>query len=295
MSAMPGKFFQSHQISALGTPGIPPTAVTQRPCYLYDYTIVSAMFQSIYNDRVYYGQRQYLTVSGRVEYFLRNQSNEPVNCEAYIWQVKKPVPFQMAYMAIPGSVTSPVYTGNLLNVLGAAASEDLQNYNNPNGLNAALDAGDLELSMLPTFGEYIDYKRYRFRLKPGHIKKFHVMSRRVELASNDLYSPLNSTTVKPWTDQTYWAQAFVPGAKGILFRILGSLGRPAANAYGDNAYSQYTAPAVNLLSKHTYYAYRNYSQATNPIFAADFGTQVPVGTTKIMVDGGSVAADLTNA
>lgn len=236
----------------------------------------------MFGSRNLYTQRNYVTISGSIEYTLRCMSNEAVQCEAYVWEIRKPVPLDM--VAIPGTASFPVITGNLLNLLGQSMAQDLQTDNaNGDASNDSMSTFDVSLPMLPLFNEYVKTKKYVFRLHPGKFKHFRVSASRLILSTADLYENINADT--PYTDSTKWASAFVPGARGMLFRIAGSIGKPSATATpNENSLSQFTLPEVNLLSKSTYYVYPGNKQFTNPIFKTDFGSQAPAGNTVIVND-----------
>lgn len=292
----PCRWFQPHKIADVGTPAAAPTSLTQIPFYLFDYPTTAAIFNSVFTNNEETTQRQYLTVSGFVEYTLRNQSSEDVLYEVYIWKIRKPVPRIM--MGIPGTTTNPVPTGNLLNLLGQSIAIDLdQDFPNPDGINNALFKGEITLPMLQMFNDYVHTRKYKFRLRPGHFKKFTLQQRRLLLSTADLFNNFENSPSN-YGDVQNWANSFVPGAKGILFRMFGSLGKPSSITNPDeNSVSQYTLPESSIHTKFTYYAYPGTEQVVGKttVLMDDSGTQNGAGATRIVNPETATVVDFQTA
>lgn len=212
------QFFQPHLLSTVGSPAIPPTLSTQIPIYLLDYTSVSAMIQNVLpgvgSDQSSF--RQQVVISGVMEYTIRNHTNEPIKYKAYLWEINKANMPPLDVMGIPGNTTTPVPTGNYLNLFGNGIFQNNLGTQS-DATNPTLLFAEVDPTKLPFVRRWFKYKQVSFTLHPGMTKKFKIGVKRVLVDTSEHYSP-NTGALGLYTDNITWCSSFINGAKGIIFR-----------------------------------------------------------------------------
>jgi len=256
----PCKYFQPHRTANIGTPAKIPTPLTEVPRFLFDYYIVSAILNDLYlsiglsQDKL----RQVIRVSGHMEYTVTNQSNFPVMFHAIRWSPKTFITKEQCSCTLPTDplwTTDPVYQGNPLNFLGRALYDAYASGPSTasNALNENMINGELTLKELGLWNEYMDYRVIPFTLKPGKSRKFSVGVKTLAIDTFkcfDLSQPL-----RPFTDVNTWAQAFIPGACGFIFRMFGTTALATAGVKNDYDTVTFTRPEATLLTKSSYTVY----------------------------------------
>lgn len=274
----PAKYFQPHNIAAII--GATPTLVTQQMHYLFDYPSISAVLDGLYTNigTSVYTMKQHVRVSGHMEYTLKNETNDNVKVTIERWSCKKPVPRDLCSItetADPLSTTFPVYTGNILNCMGAAwALDSIEPASSANAANTALEHAEHNNSQSPTINEFFDLKRFDIILRPGRSRKFSVGRKLLEIDTVNNFVDFSQVS---FTNQGTWANAFIPGACGLLFRVHGSPCVPTGGVtdYSPMAYSQ---PEMLLMTKVNYVAYDWKSNAETQDDTTFLATGIAAGT-----------------
>lgn len=250
-------FFQPHGISDIGSPAITPTPNTEIPYYPFCYEDVSQVLSSVFPDSFPENSvsfRQSVSMSCHYEYQIRNMINETIKLDVFRWHLKKPVPAEMIGMY--GTATSPVYTGNVLNLLGnAMAAMGIQD-SIKGAINAGMINADSDPSQFPLFCDYISFKKFTVHIPVGKSRTFRVGVKQNEIntADNFIFIPNGVYTL----DQL-WANAFIPGATGLFFKLYANQAKPstsgfatAATNYTGMTYDR-TAIVCNTKSHYTVY------------------------------------------
>lgn len=222
-------YFQPHSIATIGTPPIAPTAKTQYPIHLLDYPSTSAMIINVLPGlgTAANSMHQRVVISGVMKHVVRNHTNEPIKYHAWIWEVSKMNNPPLDQMRIPNSVTTPVYTGNWLNLLGNALfNQGVGGVND--ALNTAMHQAEIDATTLPMVRRYFKAKKVAFTLHPGLTKTFTIGVKRVVIDTQECFSYESGAGL---TDPTTWDRPFIPGAKGILFRQFCEAGVKNASAH----------------------------------------------------------------
>lgn len=271
------KYFQPHNNGFIGiptviTPNTPPTEITYQVYYLYDYYTVAYIIDNLYtsfnvNPLTY---SQTVHISGHAEYVLRNQSNITTRYEMIRWTVKKAIPQFMCSITNyndPAFLTTPVYTGNVLNFLGYAMLDANTNTTAANASSAGLINGEIQLKELPLWNEYFEHKIIKFKLRPSQARTFKCGKRMLAIDTSEIFGPTIAVT-----QPSCWTQSFVPGATGILFR---QFGEPCtiAGSTTDLAGIAYTQPEALLVVKFNYtaYAWKQQPEQQGHVYIPDKG------------------------
>jgi len=270
---------QPHGVQNVGSgPSKPPTPLTQVPRHLFDYKIVSDIFNDLYisvgltQDKL----RQVIRVSGHMDYTITNQSNFPVKFDAIRWSPKMFITKEQCSCTLPTDplwTSDPVYQGTPLNFLGRAIYDAYASGPSEpsNALNAAMINGEIDLKEVGLWNEYMDYRVIPFVLKPGKTRKFSVGVKTLAIDTFkcfDLSQPL-----RPFTDVNTWAQAFIPGACGFIFRMYGSPSVATLGVKDDNSEITFTLPEATLAtnSAYTVYDWKGQPEIQGHTFLADSG------------------------
>lgn len=248
-----GHYFQPHRIADVGSGPIPPTPVTEQACYLFDYFNVSNIFNSLYLNIgvVQNTLRQVIRLSGHMDYWLKNMTSEPVFVECTRWAVKKQPSYDLA--SIPGTTVSPVFTGNILNFIGTGIFLKSGEGTQTNALNTQMDNLQFKVSDLPLIDEFFETKTFIMRVGVGQTKHLSVGRKLLSVDTLENFS-INGGMIAFAQPET-WANPFIPGACGFVFRVRGNPAIIDANPRGDYSALAYTTPEMILTTKTTYVAY----------------------------------------
>lgn len=268
------KYFQPHQIIQIGTPAANPTELTYVNYFLYDYGIVSSIFNQLYSvlGTDFVSDNQQIRVSGHMEYTLRNQTNDHVPMEMIRWTLKKPIPRDLCSITEPADplkVTFPVLQGNILNFMGRCMLEQTMGVAG-NATNVIMSNAEITLKMLDLWNEYIDYKVVPFTLKAGKLRTFKVGRRLLNINTFEIYQfPDASRNV---LDSTLWSQAFIPGATGLVFRHFATP-MQITGITTDISPVAYSVPEIlcTTKSKYTAYAWKGLPEISQQVFFTDSG------------------------
>lgn len=280
----PGLYFQPHGVANIA--GAVPTKRTQQAYYLFDYPTVAAILSRLYASigTSPLTMKQKIRVSGHITYTVKNETNDAVQYECLRWTPRKDVPKSLACItdpADPNYATAPVYTGNVLNCLGASyALDSIDPASFADGRNEALVYVSNQPDQSPTFCEFFEIKKFPFKLGPGKEKKFHVGKTMLEIDTAECFVSLASVV---FTNQSTWAKSFIPGATGLLFRQMGSLGIKTG-AVTEYSLTTYSEPLTLLSTQHTYVAYdwaTNAEQSDQSTYRTDIGTDSNTGNATV--------------
>ena len=282
-SYQPCKFFQPHGINPVGNPLIPPTNVTQVPHYLFDYQTVSEILYQMYNNLAtdYKQFNQTIYVSGHMEYTLKNQTSEPIWVECYRWTVIKAVPQEL--VGIPGTTVSPVVTGNILNLIGKAYVYEASAGGNADGSNGNLQYAENNILSLSLLQEFVRLKKFRFQMHPGRTRKFKVGVKRLQI---DVMENYNFQPPIAITNPAVWANSFIPGATGLLFRVEGIQGIPnSPSSRTDNTAISWGSPEISYSTVYSYtvYDWQSYPEQSYDIGFAAVGVTAGVANNAMTV------------
>lgn len=256
----PAKWFQPHGVADVGLDPGPkqPTAVTEVPYYLFDYSTVATMLGNMYPNAGSspVTMKQTIRVSAHMDYILRNTTTDIVTFDVVRWTFKKIGSLEnyaITGINTSGRTTDPVLVANPINLIGASIVAAGYGGTAANGLNDFISDARITLDKLPLWNELMTWKQFTIKLLPGKSRKFSIGKKLLEI---DTMRCFQQYGVNNYSNTDTWTLPFIPGSTGMLFRMHGTVGCDVLETYShDYEDVVFSRPQCILQTRASYTAF----------------------------------------